>query len=75
MLKTDGVLVSRPGVGMVVTTNGLPNRDGRLAMISDTARKLVREAKDLSLEVDDVTAAVSEEWQRDNHEQEEPKNS
>ncbi len=72
MLKTDGVLASRPGVGMVVTTNGLPNRDGRRAMIADTARKLVREAKDLSLGIDDVTEALAEEWQRDHQENESP---
>lgn len=65
MLKSDGVLVSRPGVGMVVTTGGLPDREGRRTMITDTTRRLVREAKDLSLNLDDVTEAVTEEWRRD----------
>lgn len=62
MLKNEGVLVSRPGVGMVVATGGLPNRDGRREMISETTRKLVREAKDLSLELSDVTESLREAW-------------
>ncbi len=65
LLKTEGVLVSRPGVGMVVTAAELPNRDGRCEMITETTRKLVREAKDLSLELSDVTETLAEEWRRD----------
>jgi GntR family transcriptional regulator len=64
LLKSEGVLVSRPGVGMVVTTSALPSRDGRREMIGDTARKLVREARDLSLELGEVTETLAEAWRK-----------
>lgn len=65
LLKNEGFLVSRPGVGMVVTANGLPDRIGRRALIRESAEKLVREAKDLSLEIDDVRKAISDAWEDD----------
>ena len=62
MLKMEGLLASRPGVGMVVTASDLPDGDARRGMIAETARRLVREAKDLSLGLDDVTETVAVEW-------------
>ena len=64
LLKTEGVLVSRPGVGMVVRSSELPDAAQRRGMIAETARKLVREAKDLSLGIEDVTETVADEWKR-----------
>ena len=66
LLKTEGVLVSRPGVGMVVSSGDLPDATQRRGMIAETARKLVREAKDLSLGIEDVTETVADEWNRNN---------
>ena len=66
LLKTEGVLVSRPGVGMVVSSGDLPDATQRRGMIAETARKLVREAKDLSLGIEDVTETVTDEWNRNN---------
>ena len=68
MLKLEGLLASRPGVGMVVTADALPSRESRRGMITETARKLVSEARDLSLNVDDVIGTVTDEWQRQTEE-------
>lgn len=62
MLKKEGLLAPRPGIGMVVTANNLPDRGRRKSMIVETARKLVRESKDLSLRLNDVQETVREEW-------------
>ncbi len=63
LLKSEGLLAPRPGLGMVVTAEFLPDTNGRREMITETARKLVREAKDLCLDVNDVTETVSEQWE------------
>lgn len=65
LLKADGLLAPKPGIGMVVTVHQLPDRNGRRDMIADSVRKLVRETKDLSLELDDLRDSVEEEWHRE----------
>ena len=62
LLKGEGLLTPRPGVGMVVTASDLPDRDSRRRMLEDTAGRLVREAKDLSLGLGDVTATLKQKW-------------
>lgn len=65
LLKGEGLLAPNPGIGMVVIADALPDRNGRQARISEAARRLVREAKDLSLELKSVTDAVREAWEED----------
>jgi len=57
-LKEEGYLVSRPGIGMVITAQKLPSRDERLAQLAPLCHDLLREAADLNLEVKDVVEAV-----------------
>ncbi len=66
MLKDQGLLVTRPGVGMVVRADALPGKAQRRAMLSETAARLVGEAKDLSLDLPDIKAALETEWIRQN---------
>jgi len=47
-----------------VTADQLPDRNGRREMIAESVRRLVREAKDLTLDLGDLTQSVTEEWER-----------
>ena len=64
LLKAEGLLAPKPGIGMVVTAHRLPDRNGRCDMIAGSIRKLVREAKDLSLELEDVNQSVEQAWKQ-----------
>ncbi|MBN2451626.1 MAG: GntR family transcriptional regulator [Lentisphaeria bacterium] len=57
-LKEDGYLVSRPGIGMVVTVPALPSRGDRLRQLRPRCRDLLREAGDLGLVLADVVEVV-----------------
>lgn len=57
-LKDAGYLAVRPGIGMVVTTPELPERDERLDHLQPLCVELLKEAQDLHLKFDDVVSAL-----------------
>ncbi|MEM7395800.1 MAG: GntR family transcriptional regulator [Verrucomicrobiota bacterium] len=62
LLKTENLLASRPGIGMVVTSARLPSTEEKRGMISESARKLAAEGKELALELNDVTDELKNQW-------------
>ncbi|HIG30425.1 MAG TPA: GntR family transcriptional regulator [Verrucomicrobiales bacterium] len=60
-LKQEGLLASRPGIGMVISTAPLPSRDERLTHLIPSIRSLLKEAEELNLEPGDVIKAVRSE--------------
>ena len=59
-LKSAGYLVSRPGIGMVVSTPDLPEKDERLELIASSCRELLEEAQELGLDLEEVLEALRE---------------
>ena len=57
-LKSAGYLVSRPGIGMVVSSPVLPSRSERLDLISPACQALLEEAQEIGLNLDDVIDAL-----------------
>ena len=62
MLKAEGMLAARPGIGMVVTSADLPSIGERQAMIAESAHKLARDAQDLSLDLEHAIETLTEQW-------------
>lgn len=62
MLKTEGLLAARPGVGMVVTAAELPGIKERQAMIAGGAYKLACTAQELSLNLNQIIETLTEQW-------------
>ncbi len=58
LLKDEGYLASRPGIGMVVTARELPTREKRLEQLEPLCRELLQEASELQLKLNDVVEAV-----------------
>ena len=54
LLRDEGFLAARPGVGMVVTVPPLSAREERLKHLAPKCRDLLAEAADLHLDVEDV---------------------
>ena len=63
-LTDDGLLEVHPGIGTVVAEAPKPSREDRKALLSDEVERLVVEALNLSLELDDVTQAVAQTWKK-----------
>ncbi len=57
-LKDEGLLAARPGVGMVVRTEGIPDEAARLKMLQPALDAFVREASALGLSPQEVGKAV-----------------
>lgn len=62
MLKSEGLLAARPGVGMVVTAAELPDIEERQAMIAQSAHRLAREAQELSLDLEHAIETLTAQW-------------
>jgi GntR family transcriptional regulator len=62
VLKSEGLLAARPGIGMVVTAAELPGIGERQAMIAESAHKLARDAQDLSLDLEQAIETLTEQW-------------
>lgn len=61
-LKDRGFLVSRPGVGMQVSSPTLPDLDQRLVLLDPEIAALIRQARDLSLSTDDLNRRIKQLW-------------
>ena len=63
-LLSDGLLESRPGVGTVVARRPGSTSSERAALLSRRIEELVVEAKRLSIDQDEVIAAIERHWRR-----------
>ena len=63
-LVGDGLLEVRPGIGTVVAASAPASKEQRGALLGDDVERLVVDAKVLSLDLDDVLAAVESHWTR-----------
>lgn len=63
-LLSDGLLESRPGVGTVVVRRAASSSAERAALLNRRIEELVVEAKRLSIDRDEVIAAIEKHWHR-----------
>lgn len=63
-LLNDGLLESRPGIGTVVAKLPHSSTAERTVLLNRQIEELVVEAKRLSIDLDDVTAAINKHWKR-----------
>jgi GntR family transcriptional regulator len=61
-LLNDGLLESRPGIGTVVAELPRSTATQRTDLLGPQIEELVVEAKRLSIDLDDVTSAISRHW-------------
>ena len=61
-LVAERLLEVRPGIGTVVATVPAPSRDQRRQLLVEDVERLVVDARMLSLELEDVLAAVESRW-------------
>lgn len=66
VLKAEGLLASRPGIGMVVRSASLPDTKERLALLNPQLQQLVKEAKALQLSEKDLRNALKSLWEKNN---------
>ena len=63
-LLNDGLLESRPGIGTVVAELPRSTAMQRTELLGPQIEELVVEAKRLSIDLNDVTSAISRHWKR-----------
>lgn len=63
-LTNEGLLEVRPGIGTTVAQAPRPDAGERRALLDAPLERLVVEARNLNLELGDVTEALREHWQR-----------
>lgn len=63
-LIEDGLLEVLPGIGTVVAKSPSASRADRRDLLTGEVEKLVVEALKLSLELEDVTTAVTQTWEK-----------
>jgi len=63
-LITEGLLEVRPGIGTFIAARQASSAADRRALLREDVERLVVEARHLSLDVQDVLDAVSEQWGR-----------
>jgi GntR family transcriptional regulator len=63
-LLSDGLLESRPGIGTVVAKRPGSSTSEKAALLNRRIEELVVEAKRLSIDRDEVMAAIEKHWRR-----------
>jgi GntR family transcriptional regulator len=63
-LLADGLLESRPGIGTVVAPLPGSTRTQRTGLLGRQMEELVVEAKRLSVDLDELLAAIEHHWNR-----------
>jgi GntR family transcriptional regulator len=63
-LTVEGLLEVRPGIGTVVARRPLSSRSDRQRLLGKSVEQLTVEAKKLGLKLEEVQAAVTEQWQK-----------
>jgi len=61
-LVSEGLLEVRPGIGTIIGEERPATRRQRADLLGDAAERLVVEAKNLRLELEDVVRAVEQHW-------------
>lgn len=61
-LLNDGLIESRPGIGTVVAALPRSNATQRTELLNRQIEELVVEAKRLSIDLEEVTSAISRHW-------------
>ncbi|MBL6766094.1 MAG: GntR family transcriptional regulator [Verrucomicrobiae bacterium] len=62
VLKREGFLEVRPGVGTIVALPHRPDPEQQTALLGGELEALVVKAKEFSLSLDDVTKALRKHW-------------
>ncbi len=63
-LVNEGLLEVRPGIGTLIGEERASTRKQRSELLGGTVEKMVVEAKNLRLELDDVVRAVEQHWNK-----------
>ena len=63
-LVSEGVLVTTPAVGSVVAEPSASDRAAKAALLNDELERVVVEAKNLGLSLDEVQAGLDAQWKR-----------
>jgi GntR family transcriptional regulator len=63
-LMTEGMLEVRPGIGTVIAAPSTSTAAERGHLLRNELEQLVVQAKKLGLDLDDVTCAVTNHWER-----------
>ena len=63
-LVAEGVLVTTPAVGSIVAEREVGGRKERAELLGADAERLVVEARNLGLELDDVQASLAAHWKK-----------
>lgn len=63
-LVQEGILVTTPAVGSVVAERSGGDRSERAALLGGEMERLVVEARQLGLTLDEVTAALAKHWRK-----------
>lgn len=63
-LVAEGVLITTPAVGSVVAEHATGDRAAKAALLDDELERLVVEAKNLGLGLDEVQAELAAHWKR-----------
>jgi GntR family transcriptional regulator len=63
-LVAEGVLITTPAVGSVVAEHAAGDRAAKAALLDDELERLVVEAKNLGLGLDEVQAELAAHWKR-----------
>jgi GntR family transcriptional regulator len=63
-LVAEGVLITTPAVGSVVAEHTAGDRAAKAALLDDELERLVVEAKNLGLNLDEVQAELAAHWKR-----------
>ena len=63
-LTAEGLLEVRPGIGTFVAARQASSAADRRALLREDVERLVVDARHLSLDIQDVLDAVSEQWGR-----------
>ena len=63
-LLSDGLLESRPGIGTVVAELPSSTRSQRTSLLGQQIEELVVEGKRLSIELEEMLAAIANHWRR-----------
>jgi GntR family transcriptional regulator len=63
-LVAEGVLITTPAVGSVVAEQAAGDRAAKAALLGDELERVVVEAKNLGLGLDEVQAGLAAHWKR-----------
>jgi GntR family transcriptional regulator len=63
-LVSEGLLLVKPGIGTIVADARPSTREQRRELLGEDVEHLVVEAKGLQLEMEDITEAIKQHWNR-----------